>query len=171
MRRRRPVHVRWLGAFAKRGSLFDAARWELRASAIGLERPWALQWDRGTRRVGGAAIGLLVDPSSSVIKKITVGDGYSRSEDGKCVASPLYEWRVVTRPSGAVRPATGDDERVDRPWQAYDEVTGVPHLVAVVVHPGAPKRVRRMAAKMAKAIGLPYIGSLRNAHAFLQERR
>ena len=174
MARRQHVQVRWLGAFrrhrngrGKLSSIVSSARWELAASARGEERAWALTADRGFKPVGGARIGLLVSPETSLIKRVTVGDGYSARVGGRTVA--LGGYRTITRPPSA-RSAMGG-ARLDRPWQDYDEVTGVPHLVAVVVHPGANKRVRAWAKQVADAIGLPYVGDTKAAAKWLRERR
>ena len=170
----RGVQVRWLGAFrrhTKRGltGMIKSARWELSASARGIERAWALSPAKGFRPVGGARIGLLVDPATSRIKKIAVGDGYSFSKDGKVVASEEWKANVRFRPPSASTPIGGAE--LDRPWQHYDEVTGVPTLVGVVVHPGANKRQRQMAKQLASALGIPYVGSTKDAEKFLRERR
>lgn len=112
---------------------------------------------------------MLVSPSSSVIKKVTEGDGYSERSDGRVRADKSFYYKEVrTRPPSAKSAKGG--ERIGRPWQKYDEVTGVPHLVGIVVHPGATKRVRAMARQVANAVGLPYLGDTKAAAKWLDRR-
>ena len=145
------INVRWLGAFRRIGprgqrGLNSAARWEVTSMDM---RPWALQLPR--TKVGGAQIGLLVDPTRSKIAGAFIGDIWSETIGHK------VRWgRHLTS-----RPRSGGflAHQAKVLGYGYDEIIGVPVFIGVVVHPLASKRVRTMAKRVAKLIGLPYLGS------------
>ncbi len=154
-----PIHVRWLGAYGRvyaptaQQAVNAAGRWEVGPGA-GVVRSWALQEPKV--RVGGALIGFLVDPRRSKILRLYNGDGWT-AVNGRVV---VYK----DRNDGQRRPTAANLMRVVGDYSHdYDEVLGVPHLVGVVVHPSANKRVRRMARRMARLVGLPYLGSTSRA--------
>lgn len=152
----RAIHIRWLGAYDRKRA--PSPQQGLNAAALHEVadreslRSWAaMPAEFVPRTVGGSYVGLLVASDSRVVR-LYEDDGWT-----------LIRGQSVVRKSDR----GGDSRRVRRArlryvetiWGLYDEVVGVPNYVGVVVHPLAPKRVREMAKRMARLVGLPYLGS------------
>jgi len=131
----RPV-VRWINAFRPSDDIDFSISYEM---ATKTQRSAAIM--RRNLKIGKAQIGLLLDPIC--IDQAFVGDIYSVSYKTK-----LYPTRACK----------GEWED----YHKYDECF-VSSLViqGIVVTPRACRKTRRLASRLAKKFGLPYLGSLK----------
>ena len=148
------VCVRWMAAYNSEGRYTDlesALRWEL------TQQEWEVAFaiQRPRVKLADSFLGLLVDLEKSQVRARFCGDAWTFNEGGVLKHTCSFPVRIR---DPHVPPRVTKWHNQEQP---YDEAVGRLVFKGVVVHYSANKAQRKLAAALAKKVGLPYLGTLR----------